>query len=127
MTRRILPPEEWPRLTGTALDGQWPFLQPDRSRVVVVENRDGEIVACWAFYLHLHAHGCWIRDDHRGKSAVARHLIKAMHEQADAAAAQTIWTGAEDTGIATMLTNLGGIEPQMRTFVVPMRPPKGVQ
>lgn len=81
LTTRVLPPAEWPRLSGTELEAVWPHLHPNTGTVLVVED-DGQIVGTWALMYVRHAEGCWVSPDHRGKTGVARRLLLGMRELA---------------------------------------------
>jgi hypothetical protein len=77
MTTRILPPDEWHRLTGTELGGV--PLDPANAVVVVVEE-DEDIVGRWAFLRVIHAEGFWIAPEHQKRVAVFRHLLREMQD-----------------------------------------------
>lgn len=119
MTHRILDPSEWSRLSGTELRDVWQWLQPDRTRILVVEDEQGAIVGCWAFLYVLHAEGVYIAPEHRGRSAVARHLLRGMREIAQASDASSVWTGALDETIAAFCQRLDAREIPGRSFVIP--------
>lgn len=122
MTRRLLPPEEWPRLASTTgdLSHLWSQLPTDRACVLVVEEGD-QIVGCWAFIPVLHAEGVWIRDDKRKGVSVARHLLYGLREVADALNATTVWTGSVDPMVDGLLQrHLNAQEPQFKSWVIPM-------
>lgn len=72
MTTRILPPDEYDKLTGTDAERLVPHLTA-ATRVVVVEQ-DGQVIGCHLLQVVLHAEGLWIHPDHRGKTSVARRL-----------------------------------------------------
>lgn len=119
VTRRILPPDEWHRLTGTELETVWQILPVDRSCVLVVEDGD-QIVGCWAFLTVLHAEGVYVAPAYRNRSSVARHLIRGMREIAKANGAETVWTGSTTEQVATFCKSLGGSEPPFTSWVIPM-------
>lgn len=120
MTRRILAPEEWPRLAETPLADVWPMLQADRSRVVVVEDAEGQIVGCWAFVLMLHAEGVYIAPAHRRQGSVARQLLAGLREAAVATGSHAVWTGADDPEVARLLTRIGARSVPYESFVIPI-------
>lgn len=121
MTHRELPVAQWPRLRGTSLSEVWPILDPARTRVLVVEDSEGGIVACWAFLWAWHAEGLWIREDHRGKTAAARHLLTGLREAASAEQARAVVTAAVDPWVAALIDHAGG-QPLPSGYAIPLRP-----
>lgn len=106
MTRRILPREEYPRLAGTELEAVWPTL-PEDAAVLVVEE-DGAIVGCWAAFLLAHVEGVWTAPEHRGKGAVARHLLVGMRRTlAEQFGSTGAITGAMSDEVRGILAGLG--------------------
>jgi hypothetical protein len=103
---RILPVDDWPRLDGTELETVYPFLDRLRAHVIVVEEGNA-IVGCWAVFPLVHCEGVWIAPAHRGKSAVARHLLKAMRSTARAMGAQAVNTAAVSDEVRAILAGLG--------------------
>ena len=111
---RILPAEEWDRLTGTELAVLTPFLNPDETRVVVVEQ-DGVIVACWAATKMVHLEGVWIRPGHQ---RVARRLMKATRAAVEDLGAMVAITGTETPTVREIIERLGGQRLAVEWFVV---------
>lgn len=105
-TPRILPPEEWPtKLRGTALDGH--RLSPEHAVILVVEDQDGQVVACWAAFDAVHVEGLWIKAEHRGKAIVSRTLLKAMLDELHEKAVGEVMTNADTPEIETLLRHVG--------------------
>lgn len=75
MRDRVLPVDEWPRLTPTLLGQSWPYLDPATSQVVVVEDDEGAIIGCVSLVRVWHLEGVWIAPAHRGKASVGRRLL----------------------------------------------------
>jgi hypothetical protein len=82
LTRRILPPAEWPRLLieqpENPLVAQLRVTgmpDPGATRIVVVE-RDGQIVASWMIFAAIHAEPVYVNVDARTPG-----VIKALLEQ----------------------------------------------
>lgn len=119
VTRRLLPPDEWPRLADTELGPTWHLLEPDAARILVVEQ-DGAIVGCWAFLNVLHAEGVWVHPAHRGGSSVARHLLRGLYEIAATTGAKAVWTGSVSDQIDGLLEGLGAQEVPFKSWVIPM-------
>lgn len=90
LSARILPPEEWSRITHIA-----PFDQglpnPDHWRIIAVEF-DGEIVGCCSLFDTVHWDGWWIDPAHQGKAGVFRELIRFGLEQLNAAGVEGVHT-----------------------------------
>jgi N-acetylglutamate synthase-like GNAT family acetyltransferase len=106
MQTRLLPPDEWGKLDGTELETVYPYLDRIRAHVIVVEDH-GQIVGSWALFPLIHAEGIHIAPEHRGKTAVARRLLKAMRSTARAMGAQCINTAATDDDVKRMLITMG--------------------
>jgi len=120
MTTRILQPEEYGRLAGTELEAVVPYLPAD-ALVVVVED-GAEIVGCWAVYSLVHVEGVWIAPSHRGRSSVARRLLRGMMRAARAFGARAVCTAALDVEVATMLRKLGANELPGQHFTLAIPP-----
>ena len=121
MTTRILPHDEWPKLAGTELERAYPWLDPNDTLILVVED-DGQIVGAWAAMVQVHLEGVWVHPDHRGRGAVAAHLLRemgsAVREKFGVSAA---WTAAENEDVARLITkHLNGRELPGQHFVVPI-------
>jgi hypothetical protein len=119
MTRRILPREEWSRLEQSSLGWLLPHL-PEDAAIVIVEDDAHAIVGHLAFVTFRHAHGLWIDPAHRGRAAVLRHLYEGLYEEAARIGAASIWMGAADAQMASILDTLGAVEPPQRTYVWPV-------
>jgi len=88
MIARILPRDEWSRLTGTLLESAVSRL--DASSLVMVVERDGEIVGCAAYYPQWHLDGVWIRSD-APKASVGRRLWSMLRVVAREAGITSAW------------------------------------
>ena len=119
LEERELPAHEWERLRGTELETLWPKLTPSTDRVIVVE-RDGEIVACWALMQMLHVEGLWITPGERKQAVVARRLWRAMRAAVADYHAAYVWTGADTDEIREMITTAGGTKVPFDSYVLPM-------
>lgn len=103
---RTLPQAEWPRLVGTELETVWPHLDPSRATVIVVE-RAGQILACWAKLTVTHLEGLWIAPAHR-KGTVGGRLLAAMRAAVQADGSPTVMTSALSPDIEALITHYGG-------------------
>lgn len=119
MTSRVLPPEEWPRLVGTEAEALWPTLDPEYSRIVVVE-RDGEIVACHVLMNVLHVECLWIHPESRGKASVGRRLWHAVQDEARATGVRAVMTHADSDQVRGLLERAGAVPLVGETFMVPI-------
>jgi ribosomal protein S18 acetylase RimI-like enzyme len=105
LTARVLPPEEWAsKLAGTSLAQA--IFDPDNAFVLVVE-REGEVVACWAAINTVHVEGIWIHPDHRTHVAVGRLLLRSMFDELRALLVSEVITNADDPAIEAMLRTIG--------------------
>lgn len=78
MTARVLPYESW-HLIPEHMDAVLQNMRPGTSRVCVVENEQGEIVARWLLYPVLFAEDLWIHPDYRQRVSVGRKLWRLVH------------------------------------------------
>jgi len=107
MTVRWLPPSEWHKLAGTELGEVWAILNPEHTKVCVVEH-EGEILGCWSLTTCVHVEGLWIHPEHRGKAAVGRRLYSTVMRAAKDEGARMVLTQAADPAIAALVETAGG-------------------
>lgn len=108
MTRRVLPVQEWHRLAETPQLGALKEL-PAGTRVLVVENDHGDIIATAAAFWAWHVEGAWIHPDHQGKSAAGRHLVRGVQELARESGASGFIAAADTDAMTTMLERGGAV------------------
>ncbi len=120
MKARVLPKEEWPRLRGTEAETLWPYLNPNRSSVIVVED-DGIIVGCHVLMYVLHAECLWIAPEHRGKTSVARRLWAAVQRAARSCDVHALMTAACDDNVRGLLAHVGATQVPGDHFMVPVK------
>jgi hypothetical protein len=121
VTTRILPPDEWDRLSETDIPAYLPMAKPEDVQVVVVED-DGRIVGAWAVLRVVHLEGVWIAPEYRKRSSVARRLLVATFEAAKAWAPGWAFTGADSDDVRRLITkHLGGRKAPFDLYVVPVR------
>jgi hypothetical protein len=119
MTSRLLPPEEWDRLRGTEADAVIPHLAALHAEALVVEQ-DGAIVGCWLFLPIWHAECLWIAPTHRGKSGVARQLLRGLHAFMARLKVTRLWTGCASDDVRRLLTHYGATAIPGDHFVMTM-------
>ena len=78
LVARALEYEEWHKCP-TYMDPVLVNMKPGASRVCVVENEQGEIVARWMLYPMLMAEDLWVHPDYRQRVSVGRKLWRLMH------------------------------------------------
>lgn len=103
MTSRLLPREEWKRLTGTELETILPFLDADQDAHVIVVEENDAVVGCWALVRIWHAEGLWIAANHRGKGSVARHLLRMLRRVGAALGVPGVMTASVSDDVTHML------------------------
>jgi N-acetylglutamate synthase-like GNAT family acetyltransferase len=106
VTSRILPTEEWAKLTGTLLGESWESLDPEIDIVLVIEQ-DDEIVACTSFLPRWHMEGTWISPKYRKKHSVVRRGLYAMYQTAHALGAKELMMVSVDDEVSTICRRLG--------------------
>ena len=121
MTTRELPFEEWDRLNGTELQTIRGVLDPQRARVLVVENDDGDIIGCWALFAAIHTEGFWVAPTHRKQGGVARRLLVTMRGWLQAEGVRAVMTASNDAEMTAYLTRLGATAIPGEHFVWPVK------
>lgn len=121
MTTRILPPEEWSRLTGTELERVATEIDNrDGVSVIVVED-EGEIIGCWALMTVAHVEGLWIAPAHRRKGGgVFRKLWREMCRLTLDKGIGAVFTHGATPDMRTWIQALGGQPMTGEGFVLPM-------
>lgn len=109
MTTRILPIDEWPKLSGTEAGLITHALDPERSHVLVVEQNE-EIVGCWVLMNVLHAECLWIAPAHRGHTSVARRLWAFMQHTAQTLGVPVVATAALTDDVRELLDHVGAVK-----------------
>lgn len=117
---RELPAHEWSRLVGTELETLWPTMKPATDRIIVVE-RDGEIIACWALMAIMHVEGLWIAPSERGRAGIARRLWRGMRDLVRYYRVPMVWTGAQSDDIKAMIVKAHGMKVPFDSYILPMR------
>lgn len=107
MTNRLLPPEEWARLTGTELEAVLPYLKADQDAHVIVVEEGDQLIGCWAVVRLWHAEGIWIHPDHRGKAGVARRLLASLAALGRSLRAPGVITAAVTDDVGRLLDKIG--------------------
>jgi len=118
MIARILPVEEYPRLTGTEAEQLWPHL-PESARVIVVED-NGCIVATWTLMQMVHAECIWIAPTHRGSFGVVRRLLGKMRETASEWGVAKVITASLSPYVSNLIRRIGGIRIEGESFLLPI-------
>lgn len=109
LTARVLTPEEWPtKLIGTTLAQA--IYDPDNAFVIVVEDAEGKVVACWSAVNTVHVEGIWIHPDHRKHAAVGRTLLTGMFEELRSLSVREVVTNADTPEVERMLQTIGAIQ-----------------
>lgn len=119
MILRILPSEEWHRLAGTEAEAVWPTLNPENTRILVVEE-NGRIVGNWLGLRVVHAECNWIAPDYRGSFGVAKRLLRGMREVAREWGVERVITGSVSPHVTDMIQRLGGFPVPCESFVLPL-------
>lgn len=118
MKARVLPPEEWVRITMRELQPPlWPSMNPDDVEIVVVED-DGEIVATMSLLRVVHMESVWIDPRWRGNAGVVRRLLGATIGPIKQWARSWFVANAADDSVRDILRRLGGIELPIDTYMM---------
>lgn len=127
ITRLFTDPEEWEvALRGTPLHCVADTLpagtpaMPSGSVVIVVEDA-GEVVGTWAVVPYHHLEGVWVAPEHRGKAAVAKHLVNAAMYILQGRQQTVALTASDSPSVDRIIRHMGGTELPARHFVLPVR------
>jgi N-acetylglutamate synthase-like GNAT family acetyltransferase len=119
MNGRLLPVAEWSRLKGTEMENAWQVLSPEHTQIWVVED-EGEIVATWATYPVLQAHGFWIREGYRGRFGVAKRLMLGMRQMAERWGVREVLTGSMSEHVSSLLKKWRGSRVPGEQWLLPV-------
>ncbi len=104
MTGRTLSRDEWPaKLAGTDLEPVLDALPAD-TRVIVVEDAEGHVVAHWALIRYLHVEVAWVQPEYRGNPRVAIKLLRQLN--AEVGADRAVWTCSTSEQVDGLLEKL---------------------
>lgn len=119
MIARVLPSEEWSRLNGTEAELLWPHMNPEQTRVLVVEDGD-RIVATWTLMRIVHAECLWVAPSHRGILGVAKRLLRIMSDEAKAWKVSAVMTGSLSPHVTDLIERFGGVPAPFESFILPV-------
>jgi len=106
-------------LAGTEAETVWPHLNPENTRVLVVEDGE-EIVGAWLLLRTVHAECLWIAPSHRGVFGVAKRLLRGMRELAMAWGVDRVITGSVSPHVTDLIKRFGGKPMPCESFVLPL-------
>ncbi len=116
-TLRELPHEEWGRLNGTPLDNYIPMLDPDYTRLIVVESEDGEIIGGYGCFSICHLEGIFCAPEHRKKGSVLRLILDDV--RCAVAVQGGMMTASDTPEVERIIRSLGAIERPVTSFFWP--------
>ena len=120
MKARILPREEWSRLSITGIAPIQETLRPEDVQVIVVEDGD-RIVASMGAFRVTHFESLWIAPEYRGNAGLGRRLLKAGITAATKWATDWVWAASGTNHMDDVLTRMGGAEMPVKTFVLQIK------
>lgn len=112
-------PSAWGRLAGTDLERICALLKAKdaTARILIAEDENGRIVGHWGLFPVWHVEGCWVHEDYRGTTTVARPLIRAMKDLIASVGVQGVITASLEPTIQGYLERLGA-EPLPGTALI---------
>lgn len=119
MKVRELDPLEWYKLDGMEAESVWPLLNPDRDRVIVVEN-DEKIVGSWILMQVFHMECVWVHPDHRGNGSVARRLLSGMMNLIKSLGLKGAVTNSMTPEIDKIIEKLNGVKIPGEFYFIPV-------
>lgn len=120
MTTRILPREDAHKLRGTEAEAVIPHLETLKAQALVVEDGD-RVVGCWLLMPVYHAECLWIAPEHRGKTSVARRLLRGLRSLAADLHLPSVWTAAMSDDVRGLLTTYGATKAPGDHYIMAMR------
>lgn len=122
MTTRELPREEWGKIVETDAGRQvLAAVNPDTTKVVVVEDAEGRVVGSWLVLQVAHVECLWIAPEHRGRGSVLRRLLSGMTRAARALGVRGVVTHAVLPEVEDLLASYGGTAIPGRAWTFPLR------
>jgi hypothetical protein len=118
VTTRVLPTDEWPKLSGTDFGPILGRLNPEGATIVVAEEGE-DIVGCWGLITFAHAEGLWVAPSHRKRGRVLVRLWNAMLELTRGLGVDMVYTGALSGDVARLLESRKA-EPLPPMYALPM-------
>lgn len=119
METRILQPSEWHLLKGTEAERALPFLTPENTQAIVVED-GGRVVGSWLMIRTVHAECLWAHPDYRGSFGVAKRLFRAMKECATRWGTDKVITGSVSSYVTDLIKRFGGKPMPCESFILPV-------
>lgn len=104
-TTRRLPRAEWAKLAATQEIAQYWSLLPTETHVIVVEDAH-QIIGVHAILPVWHLEGLWIAESHRGHTAVARCLWRAVQRELAEMQITRVVTAAVDERVRQLLEHM---------------------
>jgi hypothetical protein len=117
-TTRILPQAEYGRLVGTELE-RAVYVLPD-NHVVLVLERDGVLMGCWAACQYLHVEGLWIAPQARKRTSASVRLWTAMRDLIRSLGWHTVLTAAVTEDVRALVTHVHGVPLPGTHYVIPI-------
>lgn len=119
MIARILPREEWGRLSITGLPALQETLRPEDVQVIVVEDGD-RIVASMGAFRVTHFESLWIAPEYRGNAGLGRRLLKAGIKAARKWTDKWVWGASDTPHMNDVILRLGGKRIPIETYMIPL-------
>lgn len=119
MKARILPKEEWSRLSITGIAPIQETLRPEDVQVIVVEDGD-RIVASMGAFRVTHFESLWIDPEYRGNAGLGRRLLKAGITAARKWTDKWVWGASDTPHMNDVILRLGGKRIPIETYMIPL-------
>ena len=114
MRTRVLPKEEWGRLSETELPCLLEKVKPEDADVLVVEDGD-RIVGCVAAVRVTHLEGLWIAPNYRGNAGLGRRLVRSA--QGIVRRCGWVVSGVASDCMRDVMERLGAVKLERDTYV----------
>jgi hypothetical protein len=114
---RVLPKEEWGKLSVTGIAPIETTLRPEDVQIVVVEDGD-RIVASMGTFRVTHFEGLWIDPEYRGNAGLGRRLMKAGIQAAKKWTDRWVWGASDTHHMNDIIRRVGGVKLPIETFII---------
>jgi GNAT superfamily N-acetyltransferase len=118
VTVRVLSQDQWSRLSRAGFP-PIPNLRDENIALVVVEDDEGNVVACMSVLRATHYEGVWIDPQHRN-AGVTRGLLRQAAQVARDWGSEWVFVGrgSSDGNMAEVLEKLGAVELPIQPYLL---------
>lgn len=118
MIARVLPPDEYSRLSVTGEPQMYPTVRPEDIEIWVVEDGE-EIVGSLSVVRVPHLEGVWIAPDRRGSPTISTLLLRNAVESSRKWSKGWVMAQAADDHVKDLVSRCGGVKmPNVESYIM---------